>query len=50
LTTFQVGKGFDDTLWWNDRLILEQQALELARIHDVAFESEIRIHDEGMLI
>lgn len=50
LVPFQVRERLDNTVRWDNRLILEHLALQTLRGHNVAFNRQVWIHDQRVLV
>lgn len=50
LTSLEIRKRLDNTVWRYDGLILEQKTLETTRVHDVILNLEIWVHNQSTLI
>lgn len=44
---FEMGKGADDTVRGDDRLVNNHEGLESRGIHDVRLQTEGGVHDQG---
>ena|SRR6266536_1676822 len=50
LVSFQMWEGLDNAVWWDNRLILEHLALQTLWGHNVAFNRQVWIHDQRVLV
>jgi hypothetical protein len=45
-----MAKGLNDAIRRDHRIILNHQALQLRRLHDMLLDREIGVHDERILV